>query len=151
MKARVANNIRELIGHLIGKRLIEITSEDEEDRVAGRDRFVTLMFDDGNTATFYFAKDSSVYRGNSPMSFSDPDNKDQSFEDGYFHPTPEDKARHMWIAVDWRDATGTEQHVLPGWTEDHFLDEGCWCKPAKKFRDDGSWYWGHNEKEGEKE
>jgi hypothetical protein len=142
---RTASTIRELLSHLIGKRLLEITGEDEEDRAAGKDRFATLMFDDGNTVTFYFAQDQSAYRGNSPMSFSDPDDKSQSFEDGYFHPTPEEKERRGWIAVNWHDATGTETHVVPVWTKDHFLGESCWCQPIKKVREDESWFWGHNE------
>jgi hypothetical protein len=144
-RERTASTIRELLSHLIGKRLLEITGEDEEDRADGKDRFASLMFDDGNTVTFYFAQDESAYRGGSPMSFSDPDDQNEEFTDGYFHPTPEEKERHGWVCVSWRDAQGEEFHVVPTWTEDHFLDGSCWCGPIKKLREDDSWYWGHNE------
>jgi hypothetical protein len=68
-------NIREILGHLIGQRLLEITQEDEEDREAGRGGFIQFGFEDGNTVTLYIAQDNLAYKEGYPLSFSDPTDK----------------------------------------------------------------------------
>jgi hypothetical protein len=50
-------NIRDILGHLVGKRIVDITQHDKEDFEADGRSFVCLMFDDGNTATFYVGEE----------------------------------------------------------------------------------------------
>jgi hypothetical protein len=143
---RHADKIRDLLKHLIGQRLLEITEADEDERKDGRDNFVELMFEKCDTVRFFMAP-NHAYRGRSPISFSDPDEKDDQFEDGYFCPTPEEEAIGGWVAVDWRDATGTERHIVPVKGKHHWLDGNCWCNPDRHFYPDGHSDWRHNEAE----
>jgi len=45
-------NIRQILGRFIGQRLVDITQHDEEEWKAGKESYVCLMFDSGNTMTF---------------------------------------------------------------------------------------------------
>jgi hypothetical protein len=84
------------------------------------------------------------------MTFSDPDKETfDHFEDGYFHPTQEEEESHGWIAVDWRDESGIERHLVPTWGKHHWLDGNCWCNPDRYFYEDGLHDWRHNPKEEE--
>ena len=146
MSERTADTIRELLSHLVGQRLLEITENDKDEIAEGEDNFIELMFDGGDTVQFFIASDPSAYRGGSPIAFSDPDKESgELFEDGFFRPTPEEKEKVGWIAVQWHDSGGVEVHIVPVKGREHFLDKNCWCNPIKKVRDDDSWFWGHNE------
>jgi hypothetical protein len=46
------STIRELLGPLIGKTLVDVSQHDEEDFKERGEAFVCLMFDDGSTVTF---------------------------------------------------------------------------------------------------
>jgi hypothetical protein len=140
-----ADNIRQLLGHLIGQRLLEITSEDQEDRDAGRDRFVELMFENGYTVKFFLA-DGYSYRGGYPMCFSDPDpDPDAQDDNGFFHPKPEDVALHRWAVVEEFTPDGPTSHVIPCFGKLHFIGSTCWCNSAREVKDDGDLFWTHNE------
>lgn len=52
MTKRVYSNIREIIGELIGKRLIDITQHDKDEWEATREWYVMLMFEDGSYLQF---------------------------------------------------------------------------------------------------
>ncbi len=141
----IYEKLRDILKHLIGQRLLEITEADKEELIDGRDKFVEFMFDGGDTVRFFMAP-NDAYQGRSPISFSDPDKKSHyRFENEYFHPTAEEEAKGGWIAVDWRDATGTERHILPVKGKLHWLDGNCWCNPDRHFYDNGGWDWRHNE------
>jgi hypothetical protein len=45
-------NIRGVLGRFIGQKLVEITQHDQEEWKAGKEAYVCLMFDSGNTITF---------------------------------------------------------------------------------------------------
>lgn len=47
------SNIRQILGGFIGKRIVDITQHDEEEFAEDGQRFVMLMFEDGNTIKFY--------------------------------------------------------------------------------------------------
>lgn len=49
-------NIRELLGGLIGKRVLEITQQDP-----GEDGHITLMFEDGSTLMFFINDKGFIY------------------------------------------------------------------------------------------
>lgn len=133
-------NIRELIGHLIGKRLTDITQQDNDHE---GDRFIEFMFEDGNTATFFLA-DGEAYQCGFPMCFSDPD-PNAPEDDGFYHPEPADTADRKWAAVAEYTNNGEVMHVIPCFGNLHYIGETCDCRPAKQFRDDGSWYFSHEE------
>jgi hypothetical protein len=136
-----SGNIRQILGHLIGQRLIDITQEDEEDRAAGRDGFVQFMFENGDTFKT-FAADSDSYKSGFPFCFSDPKDKD----DKPWEPSAEDLAGGgRWKVVEHYTEDGTVDHCLPMYGKRHFLEPECWCEPQKEFRDDGSWFFTHKE------
>jgi hypothetical protein len=135
-----SGNIREILGFLIGKTVVDITQEDAEDRKAGRDSFVELLFDNGATLKFWVL-DSDLYKAPGPMCFSDPSRED----DEIFHPDPADEAAHKWAAVAELTEEGEVMHVIPCFGKLHHVGETCDCKPHKDFRDDGSWSWVHEE------
>lgn len=45
-------NIRELLGHLVGKRIVEITQQDEEEYEETGQSYVHIILDDGNWVKF---------------------------------------------------------------------------------------------------
>jgi hypothetical protein len=131
-------NIRDLIGHLIGQRLVDITQPDEDEE---GDHYDELMFEKGNTVKFFFA-DSEAYEGGFPMCFSDPNRED---DDGFYHPDPEAVEAHKWAAVGEITPKGEILHAIPCFGKLHHIGETCNCHPQKGFRDDGSWYFTHEE------
>jgi hypothetical protein len=134
-------NIREILGFLIGQKVVDITQEDKEDREAGRDSFVELLFENGATLKF-FVLDSDQYKAPGPFCFSDPARND---DDELYHPSPEDVAAHKWAVVVELTEDGEIMHVIPCFGKLHHIGENCDCKPRKDFRDDGSWSWVHEE------
>lgn len=137
-----AGNIRELLGHLIGQKLVDITQDDAEDRALGRDPFVVLMFENGDTLQFNVA-DGEDYACGFPFCFSDPD-KSQD-DDGPWIPSAEDLASGNWAVVCQNTVDGIIQHCMPMHGKHHFLDETCWCNPKKMWREDDSFYFTHEE------
>ena len=132
-------NIREILGHLINKRLVEITMHDEEDLDAGKDGFVELMFEDGNTLRF-FTTDNDKYKSGSPFCFSDPKNGNTEYT-----PTPEEEAAHGWVAIGGIDEEGMHDHCIPTWGRHHFLEASCWCKPTRDYAAGDDFFYSHNE------
>lgn len=45
-------NIRQILGHLIGQRVVDITQHDPEDFVEGEGSFVMFLFENGDYAKF---------------------------------------------------------------------------------------------------
>jgi len=126
-------NIREILGHLIGRTLIEITQHDKEDFLNGEDSFVELMFNDGNTLKF-FALDSKLYKVPGAFCFSDPNGETE--EDEYV-PTEEDRATKGWIVVEKKTDPDYPVHVLPNFGRNHILTMDCWCRPKlDEYRED---------------
>ena len=119
--------IREILAHLIGKRVLDISQQDPEDIAAGKDSFVELMFEDGNTLKFFIA-DSDAYVGGFPMSFSDPNPRPED-DDGLWHPNAAERNGGAWAVVEMRTDKGPVNHVLPTSEPLHALDESCWCGP----------------------
>jgi hypothetical protein len=136
---RHADNIRELLGHLKGQRLMEITQEDEGHE---GDRFIDLLFEDGNSLRFYLTN-SEHYIGGYPFSFSDPGPED----DGFYHPDPEHAAAKQWAVVEEITPIETVYHIIPCFGQLHFIGESCWCHPVRDRRDDGGLLFNHNEVE----
>lgn len=135
-----ADNIRELLGHLIGQKLMEITQQDKDE---DGDPYVELLFEKGNTLKFFLA-DGEDYECGFPFCFSDPD-PNAPEDDGFFHPDPADEEAHKWAAVVELTPKGEVLHVIPCFGKLHHIGEECWCNPRKDFRDDGSWSWVHEE------
>jgi hypothetical protein len=133
-----ADNIRELLGHLVGKRLMEITQEDEDHE---GDRFIDLLFEDGNSLRFYMT-DSEHYIGGFPFSFSDPNDEE---DDGFYHPDPEHAAAKQWAVVEDITPLGTIYHTIPCFGQLHFIGESCWCHPVRVTCDNGRVLSNHNE------
>jgi hypothetical protein len=136
----MSSNIREILGFLIGNELLDITSEDEADRKDGRDPFIELLFENGATLKF-FILDSDLYKAAGPLCFSDPSRVD----DDLYHPDPSDAEAHKWVAVKELTEDGEIMHVIPCFGKLHAINEICDCQPKKEFRDDGSWFFNHEE------
>ena len=137
------DNIRELLGHLQGQRLIEITAEDQEDRDAGRDGYVELMFENGNTVKFFLV-DGDDYKCGFPLCFSDPD-PDAPEDDGFYHPDSADAAAHKWAAVEHYNEEGPATHIIPCFGKLHFIEKTCWCGPKREVTDNDVLMFNHNE------
>ena len=58
-------NVREFIGHLIGKRIIDITQQDKDEWEESGQAYIMFMFDDGN----YF----KVFIGDEGIDYSSDD------------------------------------------------------------------------------
>lgn len=125
------SNIRELLGHLIGQRLIEITQDDEDEE---GDRFVELMFENGNTVRF-FTVDSEHYRDGC-FCFSDP-NPDRIDEEDFYTPTAEEKAAGKWAVIEMDGRDPVEGHVVPLTGKQHYLNQTCWCRPKTEVNPHG--------------
>jgi hypothetical protein len=126
-------NIRELIGHLIGKRLLDISQQDPE-QLETDDPFIQLMFEDGNTLTF-FVLESELYKKGC-MCFSDPHPGRIDDEDMYT-PTEEEKAGGKWAVIEMNDREPVEGHVVPTYGRNHFLHQQCWCGPKSEMNPHG--------------
>lgn len=133
-------NIREILGHLIGKKLLEITQHDESDVAEGKDNFIELMFENGHTLKV-FLLDDVMYVAGACMSFSDPSDKD---DDGLYHPDADDMRLRKWAVVAENSDLGRMDHVIPCFGKLHYIGEICWCKPTKEFREDRSWFFNHH-------
>lgn len=118
--------LRDILAHLLGQRLLEISESDPEDIEAGGDPFVELMFENGDTLRF-FVVDGEEYASGFPFCFSDPDKGKQ---DDIFHPDAEDAAARKWCVVEERTETGPVGHVIPAFGKEHRMDADCWCRPA---------------------
>lgn len=126
-------NIRDILGHLIGRTVVDITQHDKEDFVAGDDAYVELMFDDGNTLKF-FTLENKHYKAPGPFCFSDPNTAEKDADE--YVPTEDDKSTKGWIVVEKED-TEYPVHVIPNFGRNHILNMGCWCNPAlDPFRED---------------
>jgi hypothetical protein len=119
--------LRDILRHLIGKRVLDISEDDEEDVLDGKDSFVQLMFEDGNILKFFVA-DNEAYRAGAPFCFSNPNTKPKE-DDGLWHPTPEEQAAGNWAVVPTITELGEVDHILPTSEPLHALDDQCWCGP----------------------
>jgi hypothetical protein len=119
--------------------VIDITQNDEEDRLAGRDGFVEFMFENGYTFKIFCA-DPKAYKSGFPFCYTTPDEND-----GLYHPSAEDAAKGKWAVVEQHSADGTIDHIIPCRGKLHEFDKDCFCKPKKGFRDDGSYFFTHEE------
>lgn len=137
-------NIREILGHLVGKRVMFISQHDEDEIARGGDSYVELIFEDSNTLKF-FCLDSDLYKAQSAFCFSDPSTKE---DDGYYHPSEEEAAAGHWAVVNKQTDLGTVGHCVPTFGKHHLLAEECWCNPIKQMRDDDSWFLTHNKEQG---
>lgn len=131
-------NIRELLGRLIGQKLMDITQKDPDEE---GDQYTEFLFEKGNTVKFYLA-DGDAYACGFPMCFSDPNDAE---DDELYHPSPENAAAKKWAAVSEITPNGEVMHVIPCFGKLHHIGEICDCKPRKEFRDDGSWFFAHEE------
>jgi len=136
----VKANIRDLLGFFIGQRLLEIT-QNEVGPLADpdADKFIELMFENGQTIKFFIA-DNDAYKAGSPLCFTDG----KMVDDDYV-PTQEQADAHGWIAVEWRDENGCVDHCIPTFGRNHQLCPECFCHPKKEYREDGSYFFTHNE------
>ena len=55
------SNIREILGHLIGRKLVEITQHDEDEFLEDGRSYVQLMFEDGDHIKFFVGDDGFSY------------------------------------------------------------------------------------------
>jgi hypothetical protein len=136
----ICGNIRDILKHLIGQRLLDITQQDQEDIDAGRDHFIELMFENGDTLKM-FSLAGEFYKARGSFAFSDPDKPDGERE---YTPNEED-AKAKWNVVEWRDEDGIAYHNMPTFGRRHIFNENCWCGTSKKIRDDGIPIITHNE------
>lgn len=127
------SNIRKILGHLIGQRLLEITQHEKQEFLEGKDSFVELMFENGDTLKFFVA-DESAYKSGFPFCYSDPD---KTMMDDIYVPSEEDAAEGKWAVVQWNTDAGRELHVMPNFGKHHIFDESCWCGTRKEIRSDG--------------
>lgn len=118
--------MRDILAHLIGKKLLDVSQQDPEDVADGKDHFVELMFEDAHTLKFYIA-DPEDYVSGFPMSFSDPKREE---DDGLWHPTKEERNGGAWAAVEALTDKGRVMHVVPTSEPLHALEESCWCGPS---------------------
>lgn len=114
-------NIRDILGSLIGQRVLDISQHDPEDI---GDSFVQLMFENGKSLKFYIL-DSEHYKAPGPIVLSDPDLASDEWT-----PTEEEAAAGNWAVVNVWDDKQPENHVLPTHGKKHSLDIDCWCRPA---------------------
>lgn len=74
------SNIREILGHLIGQELVDITQHDQEEWEKERVSYVELLFARGDNLRFYVL-DAELYAPiPGPFRYSDP-NDDQDDDD----------------------------------------------------------------------
>lgn len=139
---RHAENIRELLGHLVGQHLIDIVQKDSDE--AG-DQFTEFLFEDGNSVKFFLAPGES-YQCGFPMCFSDP-NPDKPESDGFYHPSEENTAARKWAVVEDITPTGKSAHVIPCFGQLHAVDETCWCRPDFEMCENGIAMFNHKEVE----
>jgi hypothetical protein len=138
----VKANIRELLGHFIGQRVLEITQNEVVDfDPRKQDHFVELMFENGCTLKF-FITDSEHYKSGAPFCFSDGKEVDDEWV-----PTKEECESRGWICIAWRDGDGRVDHVIPTFGQNHRLIPECWCGPLREVRDDESYFYTHNASE----
>lgn len=141
-KPEVKGNIRDILKHLIGQRLLDITQDDEEDRVAGRDRFIELFFENGDTLKLFSLPNES-YKARGAFAFSDPDKRMMERE---YIPNERD-AQSKWVVMEWRDEDGITYHTMPTFGRRHIFNENCWCGTSTKIREDGIPIITHNEEQ----
>lgn len=53
MDEQTYSNIRDILGELIGKKLVDITQHDKEEYDETQDAYIMLMFEDGCYLKFY--------------------------------------------------------------------------------------------------
>lgn len=121
--------LRDILAHLLGQKLLDISEHDPEDLAEGKDSFVELMFDGGHTLKFNVA-DADSYVSGYPFCFSDPHPKPED-DDGLWHPTREESNSGAWAVVEHLTDKGPVNHMLPTSEPLHALDEGCWCGPQR--------------------
>jgi hypothetical protein len=97
------------------------------------------MFENGQYIKFFIA-DSDMYKAGAPFCFTDGHQVDDEYV-----PSPEEAAAHGWIVVEWRDEGGNVDHCIPTFGRNHQLVPECFCNPRKEDRDDGSYFFMHNE------
>lgn len=134
-----AGNIREIIGQFIGAKLVDITQKDAEE--AG-DMFVRLLFDNGQTLTFY-SVDAELY-GQGPIAFS-TDEQVFTREDYLWTPTKEEKAGGKWAVVQSRGDDYPDMHIMPTFGKLHYMKDDCWCSPRIETDEKGERTISHNE------
>lgn len=122
-------NIREILGRLIGKKLIDISQHDQED-LKTLDSFIQLMFDDGCTLRFYILE-TELYKAPAPLVMSDPN------ESSEWVPTAEEIASGNWAVVVSANPEQQENHVVPTHGKHHSLDIDCWCGTETELADNG--------------
>lgn len=62
-------NVRELLGALIGRRVLDVTQQDEADWLAGDEAHVMIMFDDGSWVRVYPDRDGRILIVGGPASW----------------------------------------------------------------------------------
>lgn len=55
------SSIRDILGYLIGRKLVEITQHDEDEFNEDGRSYVQLMFDDGNYVKFFVGDDGFTH------------------------------------------------------------------------------------------
>lgn len=125
------SNIRELLSHLIGKTLMDITQDDPDEE---GDRFVELMFDDGNTLRF-FTLDPELYEKGA-FCFSDP-HPDRIDDEDMYTPTKDEMAAGKWAVIEMTDRDPVEGHIVPTFGKNHYLNQSCWCQPKTDMNPHG--------------
>ncbi len=58
-------NIRQILGHLVGQRIVDVTQHDESEFTEDGKSYVMFMFDSGDTVKFFVGEDG--------FSYSEPD------------------------------------------------------------------------------
>lgn len=134
----LSGGIRDLLKHLIGQRLMEITEEDDDEE---GDPFVDLLFENAQSVRFFIAP-NDAYECGAPLCFSDPNGD----SDGLYHPDPEDVAAHKWAVVVEITPKGEMQHIIPCFGKLHAISEICDCGPKKELKD-GHEFYNHKEME----
>jgi hypothetical protein len=136
----VRANIREILGLFIGQRLLDISQNEVGDLAdPDEDGFIQLMFENGQYIKF-FITDNEHYKAKSPLCFTDGHEVDDEYV-----PSLEDAAARKWAVVSWCDEHGSVYHVIPTFGRNHCRVPECWCNPKKSYRDDGSYFYVHNE------
>jgi hypothetical protein len=99
------------------------------------------MFENGQSIKFFIV-DNDLYKAKAPLCFTDGHNVDDEYV-----PSLEEAEAHGWIVVEWRDEHGSVDHCIPTFGRNHQLIPECFCNPKKEYRDDGSYFFTHNEEE----
>lgn len=113
-------NIRDILGWMIGQRIVDISQKDPEDVGDG---YVQLILENGKTIKFY-TLDSDLYKAPGCIAIGDP-----SLSPDVWEPTEEEAAAGNWAVVNVWDDKQPENHVLPTHGKKHSLDIDCWCQP----------------------